>query len=195
MTTRYAHKDAYTYENSSVLKNKAGHRDQEALDRFERLSVANRMVEDPPAGNFDYQHIKAIHRHLFQDVYDWAGEERTVSISKGETPFCNPRFIANSVSALAGELAKENFLKGSTPTTFVERAAYYMLELNMAHPFREGNGRTARYYLLLLAQNAGYEVDAEKLKDGWLDACIEGAAGSEQPMCDLIASALIVYED
>ena len=60
MTTRYAHKDAYTYENSAVLKNKAGHRDQEALDQFERLSVANRMVEDPPAGNFDYQHIKAI---------------------------------------------------------------------------------------------------------------------------------------
>ncbi|ADU61433.1 MAG: Fic family protein [Pseudodesulfovibrio sp.] len=195
MTTRYAHKDAYTYENSSVLKNKAGHRDQEALDKFERLSVANRMVEDPPNGNFDYQHIKAIHRHLFQDVYDWAGEERTVSISKGETLFCNPRFIANSVTTLTAELAQENHLKNNSPEKFVEQAAYYMLELNVAHPFREGNGRTARYYLSLLAHNAGYDIDTEKLKHGWLDACIEGVAGSEQPMCDLIASALIVYED
>lgn len=195
MTTRYAHKDAYTYENSSVLKNKAGHKTQEALDQFERLSIANRMVEDPPDGNFDYQHIKAIHHHLFQDVYDWAGQERTVSISKGKTLFCNPRFITNVITALTAELTQESFLKGGSPDEFVDRSAYYMLELNLAHPFREGNGRTGRYFLSMLAENAGYEVDTEKLKHDWLDACIEGVTGSAQPMCDLIANALIVYED
>lgn len=195
MTPRYAHRDAYTYENSSVLKNKAGHRDQEALDKFERLSVTNRMVEDPPEGDFDYLHIKAIHHHLFQDVYDWAGEERNVAISKGSTQFCNPRFIANAVTALTAELTQEGYLKDLPPDEFVERAVYFMLELNVAHPFREGNGRTARYYLSLLAHNAGYDVDTEILKHGWLDACIEGVAGSELPMCDLIATALIVYED
>lgn len=195
MTMRYAHKDIYTYENSSVLKNKAGHETQEALDQFERLSVANRMVEEPPEGRFDYQHIKTIHHHLFQDVYSWAGEERTVSISKGETLFCNPRFIANSIIALTAELAQEGYFKNLSPDEFVNRAAYYMLELNIAHPFREGNGRTVRYFLSLLAQNAGHEIDTEQLKEGWLDACIEGVTGSIQPMCDLIAKALIVYED
>ena len=59
--------------NSSVLRNKAGHETQEALDQFERLSVANRMMEDAPRGVFDYAHLKALHHHLFQDVYDGAG--------------------------------------------------------------------------------------------------------------------------
>lgn len=168
---------------------------QGALDQFERLSVANRMVEDPPEGKFDIQHLKAIHRHLFQDVYDWAGEERTVSISKGKTLFCNPRFIADTVTDILGKLAKENHLKGLPPEDFVDRVAYYILELNVAHPFREGNGRTTRYFLSLIAQNAGFEVDVEQLKEGWTDACIEGVAGSEEPMCDVIAKALIIFED
>lgn len=195
MTTRYAHKDAYTYDNSSVLRNKAGHKTQEALDQFERLSVANRIVDAPPVGNFDYLHIKAIHRHLFQDVYDWAGEERNVSTSKGNTQFCNPRFITDFVIGFIQELANEGYLQNTSPDRFVERVAHYVLELNIAHPFREGNGRVGRYFLSLLAQNAGYEVDTEKLKDGWLNACITGVTGSEQSMRDLIANALIVYED
>ncbi|MBC17124.1 MAG: cell filamentation protein Fic [Desulfovibrio sp.] len=194
MTTRYAHRDAYTYHNSSVLKSKGGHKTQEALDKFERLSVANRMMEDPPAGKFDYAHLKSLHLHLFQDVYDWAGEERNVSISKGNTQFANPRFIENVVTSLLKNLSNENKLKGLSPQDFVERAAHYVLELNMAHPFREGNGRCLRYFLSLLAQNAGFDLDVEKLTDDWLAACIEGVS-DEAPMCDLIAQALIIYEN
>jgi len=195
MITRYAHRDVYTYDNSSVLKNKAGHTTQEALDRFERLSVANRMMEDPPTGNFDYAYLKKLHFHLFQDVYDWAGQERNVSISKGSTQFANPRFIADAVTDLLKKLVNENCLKGHDPEDFVERAAHYVIELNMAHPFREGNGRTVRYFLSLLAQNAGFGIDAEQLKNGWLEACIVGVPGDETPMCDLLANALIVFDD
>lgn len=194
MTTRYAHEDAYTYENSSVLRNKAGHETQEALDQFERLSVANRMVEEPPQGGFDYAHLKALHFHLFQDVYDWAGEERNVSISKANTTFANPRYIHPMVTSLCGELAGENFFQNLAPDPFVERAAHFMVELNMAHPFREGNGRTIRYFLFLLADNAGYEVDMDKLADGWLAACIDGVH-DEQSMAELIAGALVILED
>lgn len=195
MTDRYAHKDAYTYEDSAVLKNKADHRTQEALDHFERLCVANRLMEDPPTGNFDYAHLKAVHHHLFQDVYDWAGEERTVSISKGATQFANPRFITNAVTTTLSELADEGHLKNDSPENFVERAAYFALELNMAHPFREGNGRTIRHFLSLLASNAEYELDVDLLEEGWLASCVEGVTGSEQPMCDVIAEALHVLED
>lgn len=195
MTTRYAHKDAYTYDDSPVLKNKAGHTTQEALDQFERLSVANRMVEDAPNGDLDYKHLKAINRHLFQDVYDWAGEERNVSISKGSTPFTNPRFINGAAVTLLNRLASEDDLKGLSPDKFLERAAHFVLELNIIHPFREGNGRTIRYFLSLVAQNAGFGVDTEKLKDGWLEACIQGVTNSEEPMCEIIAKALIVFED
>lgn len=172
----------------------AGHKIQEALDKFERLSVANRIVEEPPSGEFDYAHFKAIHLHLFQDVYDWAGEERNVSISKGSTQFANPRFINNVVSSLLQSLSDENKLKGLSPEDFVERAAHYALELNMAHPFREGNGRAVRYFLSLLAHYAGFELDVEKLTNDWLDACVEGVT-NETPMCDLMAHALIIFED
>lgn len=195
MTTRYAHKDGYTYDDSPVLKNLAGHRTQEDLDKFERISVAIRMMEAPPDGDFDYPHLKRIHHHLFQDVYDWAGDERNVSISKGSTQFCNPRFIASFVTGLLSELAEENHLRAIPAEDFVDRAAHYMLELNMAHPFREGNGRACRYFLLLLAQNAGYGLDGERLENGWLDASIKGVAGDKSPMRDLIAQAIILYED
>lgn len=195
MLTRYAHRDIYTYEDSSVLKNKGGHRKQEALDQFERLSVASRMMEDLPEGYFDYEHLKGVHYHLFQDVYDWAGKERNVSISKGATLFANPRHIGMVVTGLLSELKNENYLVEQELDGFVERTAYYMIELNIAHPFREGNGRALREFLSLLADNAGYGIDTEKLKNGWLDACVEGVSGSEQPMCDVIAGALIVYED
>jgi cell filamentation protein len=195
MITRYAFDDVYTYENSTVLKNKANHRTQEALEKFERLSNINRMVEDPPQGNFDYAHLMALHHHLFQDVYDWAGKERNVPISKGQTRFANPRFIESYAAGLLQRLVKENHLKGLSPEEFVERASHYVLELNLVHPFREGNGRAIRYFLTLLAQNAGYDVDIQALKAGWLDACIEGVTGSEQPMMDVIAGALVVFED
>lgn len=195
MTDRYAHKDVYTYDDSPVLRNKAGHTSQEALDRFERLSVANRMLDNPPSGNFDYQHLKALHFHLFQDVYEWAGEERNVSISKDATTFANPRFIHGVVSELLQKLAGENRLCSTEPGIFAERAAHYVLELNLAHPFREGNGRTIRYFLSLLADNAGYGIDDETLAQGWLAACVEGVSRSDRPMRDLIARALVIYEE
>ncbi|WP_319763021.1 Fic family protein [Maridesulfovibrio sp.] len=178
-----------------MLKNKGGYENKEALDKFERLSVANRMMEDMPEGSFDYRHLKDIHFHLFQDVYDWAGTERNVSISKGSTLFANPRHIEGVVNVLLSELKGEQYIKDYDPADFVERAAYYMIELNLAHPFREGNGRALREFLSLLADNAGYGIDIEKLQHGWLEACVEGVSGSGQPMCDVIAEALVLYED
>ncbi|WP_239057133.1 Fic family protein [Desulfovibrio sp. JC010] len=153
------------------------------------------MMQDLPQGQFDYKHLKAIHQHLFQDVYDWAGQERNVSISKGATLFANPRHIESTITDILDELKKENHLIDHEPADFVDRAACYMIELNLAHPFREGNGRALRGFLFLLAENAGYGIDVEKLQAGWLEACIEGVSGSEQAMCDVIAGALIVYED
>ncbi|WP_034602865.1 Fic/DOC family protein [Maridesulfovibrio frigidus] len=195
MPTRYAHRDIYTYKDSSVLRNKAGLTNQEALDQFERLSVANRMMEDSPSGEFNYQHLKAIHLHLFQDVYDWAGQERNVSISKGATLFANPRCLESCISTLLTELAGDDYLQDLSPSDFVEQVAHYVVELNVAHPFREGNGRAIREFLSLLASKAGYDVDIEKLQDGWLEACIEGVSKGEQLMCDVVARALVVFED
>ncbi len=195
MINRYAHRDEYTYPNSSVLRNKAGHLTQEALDQFERLSVTNRMIEGLPEGNFDYPHLKAIHWHLFQDVYDWAGKERNVSISKGGSLFAIPCFIGENVTAILNSLTTEDRLRTVTAKQFVEQMAYYAIELNVAHPFREGNGRAIRSFISLLAQNAGYGISEEMLKEGWLKACIQGMSDNGLCMQNTLAQALVIFED
>lgn len=195
MPTRYADNDPYTYPDSAVLRNKAGIRDAEALACFERLSVANRSMEDVPAGRFDYAHLKALHYHLFQDVYDWAGEERNVAISKGESRFAQPPFIGGEAERLLAALASENHLRGLERELFAQRVAHYMSELNVLHPFREGNGRALRLFLQVLAEQAGYDLDAEALATGWLAACVEGFHGNEAPMQVLLAGALRPFAD
>ena len=77
----------------TVLRNRLDIRDAPALEAAERELVALRLLEPVPAGDFDLNHLKAIHRHLFQDVYAWAGEVRTVEIAKGDS-----RFHANDSS-------------------------------------------------------------------------------------------------
>ena len=79
--SRYDGTDSYVHPGTEVLRNKAGIREQVALDAFEADVTAVRMLElteNPLPGAFDLPHIRAMHRYLFQDVYGWAGELRTV---------------------------------------------------------------------------------------------------------------------
>ena len=85
--------DPYVYPGTSVLRNRFGLTDAADLDRVERLHTTNRSLEPIPRGSFDLAHLRAIHRHLFQDIYDWAGELRTVEISKGRQQFQFREFI------------------------------------------------------------------------------------------------------
>lgn len=85
--------DPYCYEGTTVLRNIPAIRDQAALDAFETMSAAQRSDEPLPAGRFSVRHYQALHHHLFQDVYSWAGKFRTVRISKGSSAFCYPQHI------------------------------------------------------------------------------------------------------
>jgi cell filamentation protein, protein adenylyltransferase len=96
--------DPYTYKNSTVLINKLDLRAQAELDAFEAEISSARAEEPLPEGMLDFAHYRAIHRHLFQDVYDWAGDPRTVRISKGGNPFCFPENILDQATKLFGEL-------------------------------------------------------------------------------------------
>ena len=80
----------------TVLRNRLNTRDAMTLEAAERQFVAQRLLEAVPTGDFDLAHLKAIHRHLFQDVYAWAGEVRTVEIAKGESRF-QPRRFAQAI--------------------------------------------------------------------------------------------------
>lgn len=85
--------DPYRYPGTSILRNRLNLRDQAQLDAFEALITAHRAEEPLPSGRLGAAHYSAIHRHLFQDVFAWAGRLRTVRIAKGDSMFCYPEHI------------------------------------------------------------------------------------------------------
>jgi len=166
--------DPYFYPDLNVLRNKAGIRDARQLQEFEHRMSATRQLalrDRPITGNFDLAHLKAIHQHLFQDVYDWAGKERTVILAKGGSLFALPERIESSGEQVFGAIARDNYLKGMDKERFTERLAHHYSDINALHAFREGNGRSTRVYLSQLAQEAGYELDYSKVsKERWNEA-------------------------
>ena len=155
----------------TVLRNRLNIRAAPTLEAAERQLVAQRLLEPVPAGDFDLAHLKAIHRHLFQDVYAWAGEIRTVEIAKGESRFQPRRFIAAGMADIHRRIVAAAYFRGSGPDRFAEGAGPVLGDVNHVHPFREGNGRTQLQYLKKLAERAGHAIDLTRIdRAGWLDA-------------------------
>ncbi len=168
--------------NTDVLQNKPGIRDGEALRTFEHEAAKIRtdeLRENPIKGKFDLKHLQDIHKHIFQDVYGWAGEVRSVNISKGGTAFARSEFIESEGKRIARDIAKDDFLRGMDKPAFVDRLAYHYAELNALHPFREGNGRSTREFIGQLSREAGYEFDQTRIdnKDRWNEAARKSVNG------------------
>jgi cell filamentation protein len=181
----------YCYPNTSVLKNKANLKTQEELTKFETLSVTQRGDEPLPKGRLSVRYYRALHKHLFQDVYSWAGRPRSIRISKHGSMFCYPENIGKQLSALFSNLAAENDLRDLEPEVFARSAAHFLAELNAIHPFREGNGRTQTTLLSVLADQAGHPLDLERLKpQPMMDAMIASFHGNENPLVDVILSLM-----
>jgi cell filamentation protein len=161
----------YIYPGSTVLRNKLGITDASELDYVERALVAQRAAEGIPTGRFDLAHLQAIHGHLFQDVYDWAGQLRTVEISKGGHQFQFRQFIETGMADVHGRLDKARFLKNLGRDEFAKSAGVIIGDINYVHPFREGNGRTQLFYLEQLAENAGHTIDLGRIEPKrWIEA-------------------------
>ena len=179
--------DPYTYENSTVLVNKLDLRAQSELEAFEAEISSARADEPLPEGELDFAHYKAVHHHLFQDVYDWVGQNRTVRISKGGNPFCFPENIESQATKLFDDLREANYLRNLDVQNFSARAAHFLAELNAIHAFREGNGRSQLTFFALLADHAGHPVDLSKLEPGRvLRAMIESFNGNEHELIAII---------
>jgi cell filamentation protein len=175
-----AEPDPYCYPGTDVLRNKAGLTDAIALERFETAMTFARSEEPLPNGRLSVSHYRAIHRHLFQDVYDWAGEFRTVRITKDASTFCYPENIAREMQRSFAWLKEHRGLHGRSSEDFAQSAAHFLAELNAIHPFREGNGRTQLTFLALLADGAGHPLDLDKLHpDAMLDAMVRSFNGDE----------------
>ena len=173
----------------TVLRNKLDLRDATQLDYVEREFVLQRTIQGIPSGEFDLVHLRAIHRHLFQDIYDWAGELRTVEIAKGGSQFQFRRYIVIGMADVHRRLIAANYLKHLTAADFATRAG----EINYVHLFREGNGRTQMLYLEQLAAQAGHRLDLRSIvREEWMAACIEAQRGQYAALGACIHKALIV---
>jgi cell filamentation protein len=125
--------DPYCYPGTTVLKNKLGLTKQADLDEFEAEISLQRSAEPLPEGKLSYSHYRAIHQHLFQDVYAWAGKPRTVRISKGGSMFCYPESINREAKKLFKQLAEAKYYKGLKSQDFARKAAHFLAELNAIH--------------------------------------------------------------
>lgn len=186
-----AEDDPYCYPGTTVLKNKLGLRTQAELNAFEAEITAQRANEPLPAGRLGYSHYKAIHRHLFQDVYAWSGKVRTVRIGKEGSWFCYPEYIDREMKKLFAGLAKAKKFKGLDARKFAAKATHFLTELNAIHPFREGNGRTQLSFLTLLAEQAGHPLNLDKLDPKEiLAATVRSFGGNEKSL--LVAISKLV---
>ena len=179
--------DPYCYRGSRVLKNKQGLRNQPDLDRYELAMTTQRFAEGLPSGRFDVAHYRRLHRHLFQDVYTWAGRYRSVRIAKGASMFCYPENIAREMDVLFGNLAATQIFDTQSADQFAVASVGFLAHLNAIHPFRDGNGRSQLAFLVLLANRAGYRLYLKRLRQKpFLVAMIESFLGRS----DLLASQI-----
>jgi cell filamentation protein len=171
--------DPYCYPETTILRNIPDLRTQEALGAFEAAAVTQRADEPLPNGRLSVRHYRALHRHLFQDVYSWSGKYRIVRMAKDGNAFCYPEHISREMNQLFARLNAERFLTGVSAPRFAEQAAQFLATLNAIHPFREGNGRTQLLFLTLVSARAGPVLDLEALEPRqFMAAMIESFHGS-----------------
>jgi cell filamentation protein len=176
-------KSSYTYPNLSddpdrtdVLRNKKAITSQAELRTVEYAATDIRQMEiragKGPAGKFDKAHLKALHRHIFQDIYEWAGHTRNEMpmvdgrqvepvgmLSKGGMPFLPGSRIEMGLDEAFKPISDLRVLKGSSPQKFAELAGKVLAELNYVHPFREGNGRAQEAFIFELGRKFGHDVE------------------------------------
>ena len=185
--------DPYCYPNSRVLKNQLGIHDFDELYNEEcNLSNlrARELLNAPIQGRFDFKHLQKIHQYLFQDIYDWAGQVRTVDIAKGNL-FCLCFAIDSEASRIFTELKSEKYLRGLSAGDFAKRLAYYLAEINALHPFREGNGRTQREFIRQLASHNNYFLSYAGIsKNQMIEASVASFKLDYAPLENLILTHL-----
>jgi cell filamentation protein len=178
--------DSYCYPNSEVLINRLNIQDGNDLSEAERditeLAVERIDFEPPP---YALATLQRIHQRLFGAIYDWAGDIRTVDIAKGDTRFCTTQRIIPEANRLFAQLEEKHWLEGLSRDALIREVSELYGELNMVHPFREGNGRALRLLFEFIIVNAGYEIswsnvqEAEWLKANILSALQADASGLE----------------
>lgn len=180
MSDKYGNdRDPYLYPELNVMRNRLGIRQAERLAQaayeFTALRAATLSLGPLLRG---LPHLCAIHHHLYQDIFDWAGDIREMDIYQGDTRFCHFAYIEKEGNALMQDLEEEGYLVGLEKADFINRLSHYYCEINVLHPFRIGNGIVQRIFFEQLAIHAGYQLDWRGIDPAeWVQANQSGAMG------------------
>jgi len=187
----------YCYSGTTVLKNRLNITDADELSRVEGEVAALRAETlTPQFDRFDAVRLCQIHRHLFQDIYDWAGKYRRVDIARNDTLFCTVPRIEPELKKLFNKLESADWLAALPLPEFVNQVADYYCEINVVHPFREGNGRAQRLLFEEIIVNAGFDVDWACIdRNEWVVANEAGYHGDLQPLLDVFSRAVYAPQD
>lgn len=183
----------YCYNGTNILINKLNIKDSKLLQKYEAKITAAKLLalrQKGIVGNFDVEHLNKIHQYLFEDIYDFAGKFRNENIAKGVFRFAEYEYIEPELRRLLCKLKNENCLDGLTKEQLSQRLAYYLSELNVLHPYREGNGRTIREFIRELALKNGYVLNLSKVSPkSFLDASIKSIVDTTD-LSNLISECL-----
>ena len=177
------------YKGTTCLINKFNIQDERQLELIESqitLAKISMLLKNPLNGNFDFSHYKAIHKFIFEDLYDWAGNIRNINLSKKGTTFAESKNIERLAKACFDRLKDNNYFKGLDFNRFVDEITDFYIITNNLHQFREGNGRTQRVFLSQLITNAGYTIDFYNIDaDELMIATIHSANGIDTYLKDI----------
>ncbi|EDZ8708858.1 putative adenosine monophosphate-protein transferase Fic [Salmonella enterica] len=172
-------RDPYLYPGLNVMRNRLGIYQAQRLAQaaYEMTALRAATIELGPLVR-GLPHLCAIHRQLYQDIFDWAGQLREVDIYQGDTRFCHFAYIEKEGNALMQDLEEEGYLVDLAHEKFVERLAHYYCEINVLHPFRLGSGLAQRIFFEQLALHAGYALSWQGIAvETWKQANQSGAMG------------------
>lgn len=183
------------YEGTTCLVNKLGIRDEKRLSEVEAqitFAKAVMLEETPIDDDFGFEHFKKIHEFLLCDLYEWAGQVRTVDISKKRTKFLDAASI-ESIGTRCFAKVKDGYFENLSFDEFVKRIAEFYNDVNYIHPFREGNGRTQRIYFAQLIRHYGYDINfADVDTDELMIATIQASSGVMDFLIEFFENSIII---
>lgn len=185
----------YCYPDTDILKNRLNIHDQKQLLKAETRIVSIRLYQlydNPVNGGFDFKHLCNIHKHIFQDIYGWAGELRTVNIAK-KSLFCLVQHMTGYAQTIFPAYYNDCMRAKDNPEEFIHVLAEHYADLNALHPFREGNGRSQREFCRELCLKCGYLFDlTNTCRDEMLQASIDSLEKGENAGLEAVFQKCVI---
>jgi cell filamentation protein len=189
----------YTDPKTLVMRNKENITDAKILLNFESFKSSERLegLAKSPIKIKDSRALLVIHRYLFQDVYQWAGKLRSVNISKAGKPFIETNFFDMAFQYIDSLIAEYRSLGKTNLQLLAQKLAEILDSVNFLHPFREGNGRTQREFIRVLALEKGLTLNLnppdnadvyERYMSGTIDGDVEKLTVLIQELAESVAA-------